>query len=139
MRKSWIIGITAALVMVAGGVAVTAAPAYANYDNCPTGVVCLYDGPDGTGTLLFHEWHPAGTCRNLASSVNDRADSFYVRLGGGKHAQFYWDANCGGHRLHDIGLSSGPFGNGASESFIYSNTRGHWDRNVATSVFYNAG
>ena len=129
-----------AIVLALVGVQLmTQSPALANYDNCPTGLVCLYDGPDGTGTLLFHEWHSPGTCWNLASSVNDRADSFYVRLGGGKHAQFYWDANCAGHRLHDVNLSSGPFANRASESFIYSNTRGHWDRNRATSVFYNAG
>jgi hypothetical protein len=142
----------AALSLVLGfsAVVVIAAPAHAAYSDCWTGNFCLFDGNDGSGQLLFSTSAPRGTCVNIPTNENDRANSYINRLGV-RYAQVYRDANCTGHGLHKtngFGGPSQPFppaGDNRQGSFINVNNvvlpgcsnPDHCDRNIATSIWLN--
>jgi len=131
----------AALVAALGLTAVTAGPASASWDACIPDRVCLWDGNDATGTFLFMQLWAPGTCVNVITSINDRANSFRNRMSAGRGVQFYRDANCTGHAMHHTngyGGPNGPFLPGAFGNFISDGKATcHCDRNIVTSVIYN--
>lgn len=137
-------GALALAILVAAGLATAVAtPAQANYDNCDNRV-CLYDDING-GSFLYGVYAGPGTCVNIPSPVNDRADSFYNALfTSARHAQFYQNANCTGHAMHDttgFGGTTQPFPAGRLGTFIrdLSHISCHCDRNKVTSIFFNTG
>src|SRR5215211_4731786 len=90
-------------------IAVLPTPAQASVSDCPYGTVCIWD--DSFGVMLDSYWSGPGTCHNLNSADNDKANSFYNRLST-RHVQFYRDANCTGTLLRDWNGSTGPFAAG---------------------------
>lgn len=135
----------AAGVLVALGLLAT--PARAAYSDCFVGYVCVWDGLNASGTLLFAASTTPGHCVNVPTSANDRAESFYNHLTNtGKGAQFYRDANCTGHGLHDTtgyGGPTQPFLAGYMGNFILLDNpqqfgcQNHCDRNIATAIWFN--
>lgn len=140
MRKT----ITRALVVLAmatGIGAVAAAPAQAAYSDCTVGYVCLWNDSGGVGFPSLVRNDPPGTCYNVPTFWNDKMDSFSNRLLFGKHVQFYKDANCTGHLMHqqNNNRSSGPFGSDPVTSDNFLSSINHNDRNILTSIWFNNG
>ena len=123
----------AAVVGLGLGV-VAAAPASAAASDCPNGQVCLWDDSN-FNTMLVAVARTPGSCYNLPSNLNDRANGFYNRLLGGKHVQMYKDVNCTGPLLRNWGGSTGPFPVG-EVSLFYHNTFAN-DQNRLTSIWFN--
>lgn len=148
--KRKIAALLVGLAVALGLTGVAASPAQAAYNDCWTGYFCLFDNPDGNGLLLFAAWSQPGTCINVPTSANDRADSYINRLGV-RYAQVYRDANCTGHALHKTNGFGGPnqpfpsAGENRQGSFINVDnvvlpgcgSPDHCDRNIATSIWFN--
>jgi hypothetical protein len=90
----------AAILVGAGLVAVTAAPAHANVYTCPESTFCVWD------TGGFEDWPDAqwyvgsgygGYCINFPSYLNDKVDSAAITNGAyTRSATLYTDINCSG-------------------------------------------
>lgn len=126
------------LTVVVGVTTVVANPAHAAYSNCPLGNVCIWDGLNGSGSPMYVHSGAPGTCINLPSSVNNRAESFYNHLSGLNRAvQFYDGSGCTGTLLRrQSNGSGGPHFSGAADNFYLDHFLNH--RNRATSIFYNS-
>jgi hypothetical protein len=118
--------------------------ANASWSQCWIGHVCIWDINSGSGTLLYSAHaQPPGTCQNIPSSAEDRANSFYNHMNNGRHVQFYGGDNCSGHALHKNDGSGGsldPYYDGETGTFIDTGTSPcHCDSNRASSIFFNTG
>jgi hypothetical protein len=85
--------LTVALTLLLITVGLTATPAYASLSECASGWVCLYDNANFSVKILS-TFGNRGTCVNIPSYANDRADSFYNKLNNGTSIRIYQDANC---------------------------------------------
>jgi hypothetical protein len=149
MIKRRLSALLAALLLTLGIGAVAASPAFAAWDGCESGYVCMYDGNGGTG--IRHSYHGvSGYCTNI-NDVPNTANSFYNRRNDSKHIQVYSARNCTGTLLCkqsiavlecESGASDGPFPVGTAATFLESSRRGGgcWcHRNNAESIFFNTG
>jgi peptidase inhibitor family I36 len=141
------------LATLAGVVVFFAAPApvQASLSSCTFNFVCLWDGDNyETGTFLGQWQSGRGTCVNLPSLVNDKANSFYNHMdpepvtGVGRHMQLYRDINCTGYALRvNVRCSSGcTWWAGPYPASYHNNlltVLGTSDDNRASSIWFNSG
>jgi hypothetical protein len=145
MRRK-VLAVTAVVALNLALMVWVESPAQAAFTDCPAGNVCLWSAANYTGILDIVHRAP-GTCYNIPSMYNDRADSFYNHLGTGKHVQFYRHVDCNPDRFnthpsphHDTTEWAGPFPDGYHDAFIAVGTPlVHNDRNNTSSIFFNTG
>jgi hypothetical protein len=142
MIKRLALKLTLTLAVALALVGISAVPASAAYSNCWTGYVCIWDGNDGTGDLIFSYSAGPGVCANVPASANDRANSFYNRMySTGRYVQFFQHAGCTGHILHNTANDDGPFSSGWLGNFeqLSQHQFCHCDRNILTSMRFSGG
>lgn len=136
-----------ALGVLLGVGAVAASPAFAAYDGCTFGYVCMYSGNGGTGTRHSYAG-VSGFCTNIGD-VPNTANSFYNRRDNGKHVQFYDGPDCNGAVLCKDGgffmcpgSLSDPHAAGTHATFIDRPVRAGVEinhKNKASSIWFNNG
>jgi hypothetical protein len=134
------LAVLAAVLLTAVGLVATPAQASGLAD-CPGGYVCAWDNSDWTG-LLFRIAGLSGTCHNVPSGTNDRANAFMNHRNDLKHVQMYKDANCTGPLLRNWNGWTGPFPAYAdpnSYSLFYKTICCANDQDKLSSIFFNTG
>ena len=90
MRKSMKlkVGALAGLLATLGLIGVSPSPASAATP-CPDLAICFYDGPNGTASRLYVDYHGGGTPTDVpwAGSWNDRVDSI---VNNSRHYMAVW-------------------------------------------------
>lgn len=132
-----------ALLLAAGIVVGVQSSAQAlSYNECPLGLVCVWDRLNGGNNLIAAFFSSPGTCYNLATFDRNKAQSFYNHLNNGKHVQFYDDPNCTGPLLRrEANASQGPHAAGTKDSFCWNNNGcgGLYSVRRLDSIWFNNG
>jgi len=90
MRLRTLIAVCAAVASI--GCAIFATQASANFSECPSGWLCLWQNELGTGRIL--QFHDSGSWQNLTEyGFNDQASSAWNHTN--KDAKLAWDINGG--------------------------------------------
>ncbi len=83
----------------------TSASAGGGFERCPKGYYCVFDGPDGTGTMAYFKYGAP----NLSSfGLDNRVSSKWNRIGWNTHFCFFDDYKYQNLLLRLGGTAQGP-------------------------------
>ncbi|GGL68916.1 hypothetical protein GCM10010095_62160 [Streptomyces anthocyanicus] len=112
MKKTFISGAVAAVLVTAASVVAGGVPASANPQQCPSGYVCVWGDSNYEGRYLFA---PGTELSNIGSYMNDLTTSVWNRTG--SRICLYPDADWRGETLGIVlaGGSTPNLGNDAND------------------------